>query len=157
MHEQAKASVWPRVSLMRGKSHSEVDYSLTDYHLVLANDGVGPAIIKGVRITYDDQPVEHWWEMFKLFPMDDSVELYISNASINNTIVKIGEERQVLGLKHNLPLAQVYFRESDKIRIEIIYESIYGDRWQLIYAEEDSETIEVDKEANFPPEEQFNY
>lgn len=157
MHEQAKAAVWPRISLARGKSHSQEDYSITDYHLVLGNDGVGPAIIKGVRVTYKDQPVEHWWEMFQLFPGTDSIETFISNASISNTIVKIGEERQVLGLKYNLPLAQIYYREAEKINIEIIYESIYGDRWKFTHSSKGTETISVDQNVNFPEEEQFIY
>ena len=52
MHEQAKASVWPRLSLKVSKSHSTEDKSIIDYKFFVTNAGVGPAIIKHVKVLF---------------------------------------------------------------------------------------------------------
>src|SRR5262249_40176541 len=51
--QQVRAAVWPIL---------EFDSSNGPIQFVLANKGVGPAIIKHVIVKVDDQPVKNWYE-----------------------------------------------------------------------------------------------
>ena len=155
MFKQAKAEAWPYVSIGASKGHQK-DGSIAHFQLLVGNDGVGPAIVKGVRVTYKDFVAKDWWDLFDQFEMPDSVETYISNSHINDRIIKIGEEFTGLDLNINLPLAQFYFREAPQIKIEVLYESVYGDRWLYTYVfREKGITEVVDKNFEIPEDEQF--
>ena len=155
MYEQAKAAVWPRLSLTISKSHEQINNSIIDYSLVLSNKGVGPAIISGVKVSYKEKVINNWWALFREFEMPDSVDTFISNSPFNNTIVKIGDEYKVLNLKDNLPLANKFFQNSLDIRMEVYYESIYGDKWKLTLDTLGPRTIEIPKEFELLEEDQF--
>ncbi len=155
MFEQAKAEVWPHISMGVSKGHNQ-DGSIAKFIIGMGNDGVGPAIIKGVRVTYKGQTAENWWDLFDQFEKPDSVETYISNSSINDRIVKIDEEFAALDLDNNLPLAQIFYREAKLIQIEVLYESIYGDSWLYTHSFGKKDVTQtVDQDFQIPEEEQF--
>lgn len=155
MFQQAKASVWPHISMGVSKGHNH-DGSIANFMLGLGNVGVGPAIIKGVRVSYKGQATEHWWDLFKQFEKPDSIETYVSNSRINDRIVRIEEEFVALNLDNNLPLAQIYYREAPNIKFEILYESIYGDKWLYTYCFDQKDTTKaVDQDFVISEEEQF--
>src|SRR3984893_1376958 len=52
--QQVRAAVWPIL---------EFDSSNGPIHFTLANEGVGPAIIRHVIVKVDDQPVKNWIEV----------------------------------------------------------------------------------------------
>ena len=131
--EQAKASVWPRLDIGPNYSMSDEDDSIEKFSLILNNGGIGPAIITQVRVYYEDEIVNDWWELFSYFNLPDTLNISIANADFHNSIIKIGEERTVLDLNENLPIAQAFFDHQSKITIEIFYESIYKERWKLIF------------------------
>ncbi|MFK7770654.1 MAG: hypothetical protein AB8F94_00890 [Saprospiraceae bacterium] len=155
MYEQAKASVWPRLEIIMGKSHSAENYQITALSLNITNGGVGPAIITDMRVTHNDEPVKNWWYLFKKFNLPDSIPTYIGNLDINNSIVKIGGNDTFLNFSHNLSLAQFYFKNYKYIKIEIWYESIYHDKWKVTYFEGNCLTEEVSADFSLPSEEQF--
>lgn len=130
MHQQAKASVWPRLILGIGKSHDIDDRSVTDYRISVSNEGVGPAIIKDVRVLYKGEPMKNWWELFQKFEPDESMQLYVTNSTISGSIIRQGDNTRILSLKNNLPLANLFYEHSEHIVFEIVYESIYGDQWK---------------------------
>lgn len=156
IREHAKASVWPRLSLLASKSHNPEDYSVSSFNIEIINDGVGPAIITDVRISFEDQPAPHWWALFRMFDIPDTLSLGITNRTINKSVVRAGQEVLILSLDGNLPLAQAFYEHFDRIKFEIIYESIYGDKWKLLSDVEKDETIEVDPNTSFSEEEQFD-
>ena len=51
--QQVRAAVWPIL---------EFDSSNAPIHFILANKGVGPAIIRHVIVNVDGQPVRNWKE-----------------------------------------------------------------------------------------------
>ncbi len=157
MHEQAKAAVWPRLSMGVSKSHSLEDRSVTDYNINLSNAGVGPAIIKHVQVTYKGASVKSWWELFDQFEMDESIPRYISNSNISRNIVRGGDNVRVLRLTDNLPLANEFYTHASSISYEIYYESIYGDMWKysLTGTEEVTELLET--KPTFPKEQAFDH
>ena len=155
MREYARASVWPRLEMGHVKSHSRKDGSVTQFELYLTNSGIGPAIVTDVRVHYKEQPVKNWWELFESFDLADSIRTYCYNASFNQSIIKIDEERMVLSLTDNLPLAQVFYENYELIIFEIYYESIYGEKWKLVMKGSENETFEINSEEGVPEAEQF--
>lgn len=155
MHEQAKAAVWPRVELGVSKSHSLEDKSVTDYTLNVSNSGVGPAIIHYVKVSFDDQPVQTWWDLFDYFTYTDSVPRYITNSNLSRNIMRAGEDLTILDLSNNLPLAQVFYAHSQHISIEVYYKSIYGDMWKYSMSIAGEETELLEREPVFNEEEKF--
>src|SRR6476659_10399204 len=65
--QQVRAAVWPIL---------EFDSRNGPIQFILANKGVGPAIIKHVIVRVDDQPVKNWYEVLQkiLGPGDRSEE-----------------------------------------------------------------------------------
>ncbi|MEP5613544.1 MAG: hypothetical protein ABJP45_14930 [Cyclobacteriaceae bacterium] len=155
MHEQAKAAVWPRISLGVSKSHSQENDQVIDYKIYMSNAGVGPAIIKYVRVSFEENPVANWGKLFKKFKMSDSIPTYISNSNISQNIVRAGDVVRVLGLSDNLQLAQIFHEHSGKIRFEIFYESIYGDMWKYSKKAESETTEELEIIPDFSEDEEF--
>ena len=154
MYEQAKASVWPRLDMGHSKSHRE-DYKLFEFSLGISNAGVGPAIITDVRVSYKEKTIKNWWDLFKAFELPKDMNTMIGNSNINNSIIKIGEDTIFLNLTENLPLAEFFLKNNKDIKIEVWYNSIYGDKWKLTYKMRNSKTEEVDPNFSLPPEEQF--
>ena len=142
MHEQAKASVWPRLEIGVSKSHNIENYSVLDFKLYLENNGVGPAIITDVRVSFDEDAVEHWWELIDNFQLPDSINTHIGNAAFNKQIVRDGELVKILDLEKNLPIAQAFYEHLEKVKIEVCYESIYGDKWCYSKSAVESKTSE---------------
>jgi len=155
MHEQAKAAVWPRISLGVSKSHSQENSQIIDYKIYMSNAGVGPAIVKFVKVSFEGKPASNWGELFDYFEMPESTPTYISNSDISQNIVRAGDDVRVLGLTDNLPLAQVYYEHADKIEFEIFYESIYGDMWKYSKKAENESTELLTTIPEFAEEEGF--
>ncbi|MEP1097221.1 MAG: hypothetical protein ABJG78_19050 [Cyclobacteriaceae bacterium] len=155
MHEQAKAAVWPRITLGVSKSHSQKDNSIVDYKINLSNAGVGPAIIKYVKVSYDGNVATSWHNLFDYFNMPDSLPLYISNSNISQNIIRAGDVVRILGFPDNLPLAQIFYEHSDKVEIEIYYESIYGDMWKYSTSPTGENTEALELIPQFSNEEAF--
>ncbi len=156
MQKQAQAAVWPHIELTISKSHSLADRRISDYNILVSNAGVGPAIISGMRVSFDGDPAEDWWDLFQKFTLPDSVNTYISNTQVNRTVLKAGDGMKALSLSRNKPLAQEFYNNSTKIKIEIIYESIYGDRWKYTLSPEEEKTESLKDDDKIPDSEQFN-
>src|SRR5262245_48743211 len=60
LQAQARATVWPYV-LIGGSYQSSP--TATTYAVFVDNDGVGPAIVKSVRVTLEGRPVRTWPEL----------------------------------------------------------------------------------------------
>lgn len=129
MREHSRASVWPSLSLTRSKSHNP-DNSLAAFSLILSNDGVGPAIITDVKVTYKGKEAEDWWELFDIMEIPDTINTAIGTSSFNETVVKIGESKLILNLDNNLPLAQEFYKYWDEVKMDIYYKSIYDEQWK---------------------------
>jgi len=53
--EYYRTSVWPRLQLAMTKGHNPKDGSIARLSLNLSNNGVGPAIITDVKVTYKNK------------------------------------------------------------------------------------------------------
>jgi hypothetical protein len=131
MYKQAKAEAWPRLDIASTMSFGSISRKIEGYSLGIGNAGVGPAIIKHVRVTYKGVVVKNWKDLFENFQVPDSIKKNYDYSTIGKRILKIGQDVIFLDLKSNLPLAQAFYENSNEIEFEIIYESIYGDKWLL--------------------------
>ncbi len=155
MNKQAKAEAWPRLEFGTSKSFVSIGRKIEDYSLGIGNAGVGPAIIKHVRVTYKGVVVKNWKDLFENFQLPDSTRNNYDYSSIGKGIIKIGQDVIFLRLKSNLPLAQAFYDNSKKIEFKIIYESIYGDKWLLTRNLNEKTIVEAIPYNVIPTQEEF--
>lgn len=133
---QIEAQVWP---------HLEWTYSYKgdgdDLTFNLANTGVGPARIQGVRVTIDGKPVKTWHEAFDLLASGDPAladlmkdhDIESNKSTVRGKVLGPGAQLAALefhrapndgGARRDLvPLVNAYMRT----RVEICYCSTLDD------------------------------
>lgn len=77
--QQVRAQVWPRLQLMSSGSLQEV---------LVMNKGVGPALVRSVRVTIDGAVVRNWKELEKILGVTPAE--YVQ-STVNGTILSAGE------------------------------------------------------------------
>lgn len=127
MEKQAKASVLPILELEVNRAFDLESRKLTEFRLVLSNNGVGPANILDVRVRHKDVAVQSWGGLFKGLNLPDSIPNYATTGKFNKTTIQAGSQLTLLDLSENPSLANYTNGARDDIIIEIEYSSIYGD------------------------------
>ena len=155
MREYSRASVWPRLELSLAKGHNLSDGKINQFSLFLNNSGVGPAIVTDVKITYKEEAITNWVDLFEKAGIADSIEVYFTNRSFNKQVLKIDENLELLNLDSNLPLAQAFYEILNDVNIDIIYESIYKQQWKYEIRASGTETIQLENFEGLQKEEQF--
>ena len=128
--QQVRAAVWPIL---------EFDSSNGPIRFILANKGVGPAIIKHVIVKVDDQPVKNWAEVLEkiLGPGYHPGE----EADMSGHVFSGGESRNVF-TPHDDTRNPVAFDRSNplwvklndgrlRVTVEICYCSTLDECWTL--------------------------
>lgn len=122
MKTQQMMSVWPHVTF--GPTWSS-DYLA----LNLINKGVGPALVKGVKVKINEQEVEGIQNLMDYVP--DSLQSEFNYSSLfPGQVIMVGENIQLF--QTSSPKTIGYFLQllrEGKIRIEVCYCSIYEDCW----------------------------
>jgi hypothetical protein len=128
--QQVRAAVWPIL---------EFDSRNGPIQFILANKGVGPAIIKHVIVKVDDQPVRNWAEVLQkiLGPGYHPGE----EADMSGHVFSAGESRNVftphddannpLNFDKSNPLWMKLNKERARVTVEICYCSTMGECWTL--------------------------
>ena len=151
MREYSRTSVWPRMEWRTYKSHNYDDKKLNEYVISLSNNGIGPAIITDVKISYNGKIANNWWGLFKLQEIPEQINTTISHKNFNGKIFKVGESIEILNLSDNLPLAEEFLKKAEGLQYEIYFESIYKERWKY----SSGETIQLDDFIRLSEKEQF--
>lgn len=104
------------------------------YIYVLKNNGIGPAFIKEVKIHWKDSVIETDPAKFTLntIKQKDSIINFFYNNIRRGIVVPAGEMIELVGVKNdtiNSPILKRWFSNTDSLEVEIIYESVYGERW----------------------------
>ena len=152
IREYSRTSVWPRVEWGTFKAHNALDRSVEKFTISLSNSGIGPAIITDVKITYNGEIVNNWWDLFKHQAIPDSIETNITNRTFNGKILKIGETLEILNLNGNPAVANAFYQRIKGMEVEIYYESIYQERWKY----DGQNSIKLETREAIPEEEQFH-
>lgn len=140
IRKQQYMSVYPYLNLSNYASGG------LNYKYVLSNDGIGPALIKSVKIVspkgdvYNDIAVY----VIKTIQQEDSIWFYHSNVKEgrlipenqvipiiqlidNKTLDSLGQPRNTFEGSEKL----YKVLHHDSLQIEITYESIYGESWTI--------------------------
>jgi hypothetical protein len=128
--QQVRAAVWPIL---------EFDSANGPIHFILANKGVGPAIIKNVIVKVDGEPVRNWREALEkilgpgehlgtesdmsghVFAAGESVTVFTPHDSENNP----------LNFDKSNPLWVKMNKDRLRVTAEICYCSTLGECWTL--------------------------
>jgi len=126
--QQVRAAVWPIL---------EFDSRNGPIQFILANKGVGPAMIKHVIVRVDGQPVKNWYEVLQkiLGPGYHQGE----EADMSGHVFSGGESRNVftphddankpLDFDKSNPLWVKFNEDRVRVTVEICYCSPLADSW----------------------------
>lgn len=129
LRKEQYMSVFPYLELSNAGSYTP------NYIYMLRNNGIGPAMIKAVKVTtksgkvYDDI----------IFYVNDNIvpedSIYYTHSNINpGRLLPEKDLIQIIQLKSANKEGQIKIRDllnTDTAVIEIKYESIYGERWTI--------------------------
>jgi hypothetical protein len=139
MQEQARASVWPYVTIGKNEDTTQGQESFT---WRADNNGVGPAKIQSVQVFLDGTPYRNWHELFaKLAPEQ---EFHGATSSLNGIVLpaSLNRETTIEMVKPNTPeRAKVFQQAQERIRIEVCYCSVYDECWIAHSLKTTSETV----------------
>lgn len=127
--EQTKANAWPRLSIETDLNW--IDKKLESLKIKIHNKGTGPALVEGVRVTYDSVYTRSWGDLFDKINVPDSISTSISNKTVYNTVLSANENYYWLRLIHDPNLARWLYNHREKITIEVCYRSVFKDYWLL--------------------------
>jgi hypothetical protein len=129
--QQVRAAVWPIL---------EFDSSnAPNIHFILANKGVGPALIRQVIVKVDDHPVKNWREAMEkllgpgehLFSESD-MSFHVLAAGESRTVLTFHDpENNPLNYDRSNPLWVKINKERLRVSVEICYCSTLGECWTL--------------------------
>jgi hypothetical protein len=128
--QQVRAAVWPIL---------EFDSSNAPIHFILANKGVGPAIIRHVIVKVDDQPVRNWREALeKILGPGEHLG---SESDMSGRVFAAGEsmtvftprdpENNPLNFDKSNPLWVKMNKDRLRVTVEICYCSTLDECWTL--------------------------
>ena len=130
IRKQQYASVLPYLEMWDSSPGREG----LNYAYVLKNNGIGPAFIKEVKIHYKDTAYQTDPGIFTyrvIKPVDSIINYYYNNIK-PGTVIPAGTRIELVGVKNdsiNAPILKKWFARTDSLELEIIYESVYGERW----------------------------
>jgi hypothetical protein len=121
MREEQHASVWPRLHVSQSYAQG------TNLGISLVNPGIGPAVIKHIKVSVDGVSRTTWKSVLEaLVPAHPPRDLALS--TISQRIVPAGEE--VVALHTADPqLADALAQALAKLSMELCYCSVYDDCW----------------------------
>ena len=120
MRQEQHASVWPRLAIT--KSYNDEGLSIE-----VVNPGIGPALIKHVRVAVDDTVRQTWPAVLRsLVPDQRPPSTY--QSYINNRIVPSGDRVTTLGIPPG-EAADSAHNQLGRLSVEICYCSVYDRCW----------------------------
>jgi hypothetical protein len=125
---QLSATIWPYLSV--GTTYPG-DGSVS---VSLANDGVGPALIRSARATFDGRPISSWNDLLSSFVQDSKRNHRSARFSATGidqaTIVRAGD--RVTLLKLYVPHGdRLVTAERKRLRLSFCYCSIQNTCWTI--------------------------
>lgn len=128
MREEQHTSVLPRLRI-------EQHYSEGQYlRLLLVNNGLGPAVVKNVRMSIDEEPATTWSEVTETL-VPDHTPGDLSLTYINGQILPAGEMVTFFS-SLDTTFTEQLVDQMGRLVIQICYCSVYEDCWSMVRAYE---------------------
>ncbi len=105
------------------------------YKLILVNNGVGPAFVKEIRVHYQGKSYEGDHVAFhyqQIYPKDTTFTFMSSNIRPGQ-IIPAGRQIELIVVENNTGSGKKAYEMygKEKARLEIVYTSIYEEKWKL--------------------------
>lgn len=126
--EQTKANTWPHITF--GLNRSFEKRRLNDFKIIIANKGVGPAIVNYSQLSYKDKPVETWKEFFESLDLKKGTSVTFNNQSMFEQVIAANDQVDFIHFSDSALLKKIYPFLED-LSIEICYNSLNGDTWTV--------------------------
>ncbi len=120
--EQQKMSAWPYVSAGHGGPVDGRPYSFHVY-----NQGVGPALVRSVRVYVDGRPQRTWGAVVRTMGTPAETTLVYSSFH-RGSVVLPGADREVLIIK-GAQARPFWIAAQTRFRYRVCYCSLYDDCW----------------------------
>ena len=143
MREQQRLSVLPYLSINRSGTGT------ANFSIVMHNNGIGPAFVESTKVRYKgkeyDMDVPNF--LYKHVPEMDSIhQLYHSNI-YSGMLIPAGKTLNILeidnSIKDSNKLLKLFSRLlKEGFDFELVYKSIYNERWKLTGAGSTPEKID---------------
>lgn len=138
IQREQRTSVMPYLQL----GNRVLDGKRSEVYLV--NLGLGPALIKKVRVRTEDEV--HETDLKTYFLENYSYEGYITIEEVKTgDLLPAGEEYTMIGVADYQDSSFLDFGnqiDKDQIIFEVTYESLYGERWLISSAKNAPERLE---------------
>jgi hypothetical protein len=115
--QQVRAEVWPHVWM----AYQDREHQLTVY-----NKGVGPAIVRSVRLTVDGKPQPDWDHAFAALGLPASG---LGHSTLAGTVLSPGDAVAVMILPDGTSFGRFRNAMSKHGLLDICYCSTLGDCW----------------------------
>jgi hypothetical protein len=134
LQKQQYASALPYLEMWNSKPKQGI------YKLVLANNGVGPAFIKDVKVHYRGKVYQgdhvHFYQ--SVIPRNERVSFMSTNVQVGK-VIPAGQTIDIIFLegspadadRMNNLFGDGKVSDADKASVEITYSSVYDETWRI--------------------------
>ncbi len=127
LQDQFAATVWPYLTVNEFYGNNTLE-------LHLANQGVGPALIRSAQVVVDGKPLRGWDQQF--FAMAYGLKLHtkdpLQDQSVDgSTALRAGDDDTLLKMRVNHPGVVLHALKHD-VTLRFCYCSINGRCWNLV-------------------------
>jgi hypothetical protein len=127
MQSQARASVWPHLSI--GYTYN-TNVDENGFIWSIDNNGVGPARIERIAVTLDGKPMKTWKDV--LLALGFHGEMRVSTTSFSGDVIppSLNRETAIAAIRINTADAAATFKAAvPRFTMDICYCSVYDDCW----------------------------
>lgn len=127
MQGQARASVWPHLSI--GYTYNS-NTDANGFVWNIDNNGVGPARIETVAVTLDGKPMKSWPDVLRALGFKG--EMRVSTTSFAGDVIppSLNRETAIAAIRINQADAASTFKSAiARFTMDICYCSVYDDCW----------------------------
>lgn len=133
MREQQRLSVLPYLMI------SNQYIGTPNYKLVLKNDGIGPAFIESIKVFYEGKIYEKDFARFmtdEIPEFDSLTNVYYSNIG-QWQLIPAGETINIFEVNQSIVDSNKLYEligkliQKDSLDFQIVYSSIYNEKWRI--------------------------
>ncbi len=132
MREQQRLSVLPHISIYNERTGTP------EFQIVMVNNGIGPAFIEAVNIKYDDQDFDQGLTVFLAENADgfDTLKNVLYSDIYRGQMIPAGQKIPLLEVDNSQESSNALSRMLGQLMrkgfdLEIVYASIYGEKWKI--------------------------